>query len=228
MPKNTLYIDIHTHNSQSEIPINTLQVTNLSAHEIPSILNSDQTYSMGIHPWHIEKTILADALSHMENLLKDNQIIAVGEAGLDRAIKTSFDTQQTYLIPQVKLAQKYRKPVIFHCVRAYPDLIAIKKKLKPTIPLILHGFNGNQQIYNQLEPHGFFFSFGKILLNPNSKIHSIFAQIPQNRFFLETDEAEVSISEIYQSAAKIKGVGIGEIEKMVKRNFKDCFGKILE
>ena len=51
---------------------------------------------------------------------------------------------------------KNNKPVVIHCVKAYNELILLKKKLKPKVPWVVHGFNQNEQILNALLKNDFF------------------------------------------------------------------------
>ncbi len=120
------------------------------------------------------------------------------------------------------LAQKYQKPVVIHCVGAFQEVIAIKKKLKITVPMILHGFSKNEQIANQLIRNGFYISFGKYLLQ-NPELETVFKNMPNDKFFLETDTVEEGIQAVYALAANYKGITIEAIQKQVNSNFNAVF-----
>jgi TatD DNase family protein len=74
----------------------------------------------------------------------------------------------------------------------------------------------------QLLDNGFYISFGKYLLR-NPELESVFASIPNNRFFLETDTVEETISDVYTLAAKYKNTTVTEIQKEIKNNLGDVF-----
>lgn len=57
-----------------------------------------------------------------------------------------YETQEEILDVQVGLAEELRKPLIIHCVKAYSELIAVKKRTGSSVPWIIHGYNNNEQI----------------------------------------------------------------------------------
>ena len=122
------------------------------------------------------------------------------------------------------MAEKYQKPVVIHCVAAFQELIAIKKKLNLSVPLLIHGFSKNEQVAKQLLDNGFYISFGKYLLQ-KPELESVFKNMPNDRFFLETDTVEEGIQEVYALAAKYKGISVEEIQEIVNSNFNTIFNK---
>lgn len=86
--------------------------------------------------------------------------MAIGEVGLDKVTSTPFDLQMNILQKQLELAKKYDKPVIIHCVKAYSDLIKIKKRDFKMQVWIFHGFNTSWQVAEQLlQMHCYFWVF---------------------------------------------------------------------
>ena len=120
------------------------------------------------------------------------------------------------------LAEKYKKPVVIHCVAAFQEVIAIKKKTKISVPLIIHGFSKNNQIANQLIKEGFYLSFGKFLLR-NPDLKTVFKNIPNDRFFLETDTIEENIQQVYELASKYKELKNEELQSVISNNYKNVF-----
>ena len=108
-------------------------------------------------------------------------------------------------------------------MRAYQEILHIRKKLNLTIPFIFHGFNKNEQILNQIIAQNCFASFGKNLLY-NKNLQIIFAKLSANQFFLENDASEISIKEIYQFAAEIRNITIEELQLQQAQNWKTIFG----
>jgi TatD DNase family protein len=60
-------------------------------------------------------------------------------------------------------------------------------------------------------------------LNQKSNAYQVLSKIPDDRFFLETDDSGNSIEEIYAEAANIKRMSILEMKKIVFTNFENCF-----
>jgi TatD DNase family protein len=184
-------------------------------------------YSVGIHPWYIVEERLESDLEIIENKLQESNCLALGECGLDKRIEIPMELQQLVFEKQLFLAEKYQKPVIIHCVAAFQEVIATKKKLKITVPMLIHGFSKNVQVAQQLLDNGFYLSFGKQLLqnpelNPDS-YRDVFESITNDRFFLETDTIEERIQEVYALAAKYKGISIDEIQEQINKNFMMVF-----
>jgi TatD DNase family protein len=179
-------------------------------------------YSIGIHPWYIVEERLESDLETIEKKLQEPNCLALGECGLDKRIEIPMDLQQLVFEKQLFLAEKYQKPVVIHCVAAFQEVIAIKKKLKSSVPMLIHGFSKNAQVAKQLLDNGFYLSFGKQLLQ-NPELRTVFESITNDRFFLETDTIEEGIQAVYALAAKYKGISVEEIQEQINKNFKDFF-----
>jgi TatD DNase family protein len=123
---------------------------------------------------------------------------------------------------QLVLAEKYRKPVVIHCVAAFQEVIAIKKKMNISVPMIIHGFSKNKETAEQLIANGFYISFGKYLLR-NPELELVFKNIPKERFFLETDTIEEGIAAVYELAAKYRNIEIKEMATIINANFDTVF-----
>jgi TatD DNase family protein len=218
------YYDIHTHSSN--LPENVVQIRSLFPHQLPLIeQHSGVWYSVGWHPWHFDENNPDAVFPILEQALQNEQVIALGETGLDRNIATPMDHQQNILIRHLDLANTSGKPVIIHAVRSYPDIIQVYKNAKVAIPLIIHGFRGNQQSAEQLLDHGFYLSFGAALLENNDVLEQVFRNIPSEKLFLETDDSKIDISQIYEKAASLRNLKLEQMMEIIESNFKTCFAK---
>ena len=112
-------IILHTHQINSGTNI---QVLNVFAQNLPFSM-TDQFFSAGLHPWHIGKVDPDNCLLAIEKATVHENLLAIGECGLDRSVEEAFAVQELYFKRQIEIAEKYHKPLIIHCVRAYPDLI---------------------------------------------------------------------------------------------------------
>lgn len=181
-------------------------------------------YSIGIHPWHIVKDRVGQDLEVIEEKLQLTECLALGECGLDKRIEIPIELQLSVFEQQLLLAEKYKKPVIIHCVAAFQEVIAIKKELKITVPLLIHGFSKNNLLAKQLLDNEFYLSFGKYLLR-NPDLKEVFQQVPLDRFFLETDTVDESIEEVYALASKYKEIEVADLQVIIEANFKKVFQK---
>jgi TatD DNase family protein len=209
-------IDIHSH----QIAPNTIY--NLLIQDIDQFETcQNQWLSVGIHPWYIQDW--PTQLTEIERLAINQKVLTIGECGLDRLIDLPIDRQLLIFEAQVLLAEQLKKPVIIHCVKAHNDLIAWKKKRQTTVPLIVHGFNNNKQILEQLLHNDFLISLGSALLNPDSNASKSIQYIPIGRLFLETDNSYLPIQTIYKAAAERLNCEIDILQKQISNNFADKF-----
>jgi len=204
------FVNIHTHHKTTDETI--ISVIN----QYPKELQDDILYySIGIHPWFIKKESLDDEYRILKTALVNKNCIAIGECGLDKLTATAFELQKEVFVKQLVLAKKYKKPLIIHCVKAFDELILIRKKY-PEVKMIIHGFTKNNKLSKQLQNQGFYLSFGKQLL----KNKMLLTGIDISKLFFETDDALVDIKTIYKAAAKQLNVSLPKLKKQVYKNFK--------
>ena len=211
------YFNLHTHQSSKQDGI--LELVNQYPQEFDA---SIPNYSIGIHPWHIIEDRIEADLEIIESKLKDEKCLATGECGLDKRIEIPMALQQMVFEKQLALAEKYRKPVVIHCVAAFQEVIAIKKKMAISVPIIIHGFSKNKETAEQLIANGFYISFGKYLLR-NPELELVFKNIPKGRLFLETDTIEEGIEVVYELAAKYRNIEMAEMSAIINANFNTVF-----
>ena len=211
------FFNFHTHQFTDQS--NVLELVNQYPHEFDA---SIPFYSIGIHPWHISEERVESDLKIIEEKLQTRNCLAVGECGLDKRIEQPLEIQISVFEKQLALADKYKKPVVIHCVAAFQEVIEIKKKLKISVPMIIHGFSKNSQLANQLIVAGFYISFGKYLLR-NPELKTVFQNIPNDKFLLETDTIEEGIQQVYDLAGTYKGLDLKELQGIISSNYKDIF-----
>ncbi len=218
------YINLHTHNNV--ISASEIAIENLFPEDAEKCLNkcNGVFYSIGLHPWYINKDSIDEKLEIIEKHITHPQVIAVGEIGLDRRCNVDFQLQHKVLMKQLSIAERYRKPVVMHVVKAYSDIIAIKKKLNPKIPWILHGYQANSTITLKLIEQGFYFSFGVRLLNQISNNVDIVRIVPHDRLFLENDDSEIEIEQIYEKATAVLSLSLENLKQIINQNFNKLFG----
>lgn len=208
------FINIHTHTNSDE----NFSILNC----YPNSTDFNTPFSIGIHPWFINKNTIEDELIFIKKKLLHKNCYAIGECGFDRLSEVNYTLQITVFKEHVKLSEAYKKPLIIHCVKAFQDLIRLKKELKPTQKWLIHGFHKNSQIANDLIKNGCFLSFGKALLY-SEKLQEVFFTIPLDKIFLETDDADIDIATVYEKASRIKNTSVKKIQENIHQNFNTLF-----
>ena len=215
------FYNLHTHTATQQE--NVVELVNQYPHDFDATI---PVYSIGIHPWFIVEERLESDLDILEIKLQETNCLAVGECGLDKRIAIPIELQQLVFEKQLLLAHKYNKPVVLHCVACFDELIATKKKMNITVPMIIHGFSKSEQLAKQLVSNGFYISFGKYLLL-NAELESVIKSIPNDKIFLETDTISENIEAVYKLAAKYKKISMLEMQELMRHNFHKVFFKEL-
>ena len=211
------FFNLHTHQSTNQFDM--LELVNQYPQEFEV---SVPFYSIGIHPLYIDENRLENDFKIVEEKLPLPECLTVGECGLDKRSETPFELQQSVFEKQLALAEKHQKPVVIHCVTAFQELIEIKKRMKISVPMIVHGFSKKAELAKQLIDNGLYVSFGKNLLR-NPELESVFKSIPNDRFLLETDTIEEGIQAVYALAAKYKKLKLNELQEIINKNFRVVF-----
>lgn len=130
-------VDIHTHR-RPQVP-GTAIVNCFPESIVPQ---KEGWYSVGIHPWYIASfaASLNDSKARFEELLDHPQVLAVGEAGLDKLAEAPLTLQIEVFEYQARLAEEANKPLIIHLVKAVDELLKLKQKIQPVKPWLFTGF----------------------------------------------------------------------------------------
>lgn len=215
-----MFLNIHTH--KTHLPHQWAMVNVLKDFDtIPAA----GLYSAGLHPWYLNKETMDEDLQQLTHALQQSNVLAVGECGLDKVCKTDYKLQQYCFRQQVKLAYKFRKPLILHCVKAFDDVLRILKEEEAAVPVIFHGYHKSKELAQQLVKAGYYLSFGNHITQAATA--DVFLSIPLNHVFLETDAAQLPVDELYAAAAAIKQIPVAALEEQVTANAKKLFGKIM-
>lgn len=210
--------DIHTHHRKPETEGYEVRcILNTSPDDYASTEKNMENvwFSCGIHPW-----LSFNSESQFE-LLKDfavqDKLIAIGEAGLDKLKGPDLGIQIEVFRKQIELAQKVKKPLIIHCVKAWDELIALYKEYRTDIPWIIHGYRGNVEQTTQLDKLGFKFSIGE-RFNAEALRY-----IPIDSLFCETDMSDVFVSKVYSLVCEILNCSTEQFAINISDNMRVLF-----
>ncbi|MDR0574118.1 MAG: TatD family hydrolase [Tannerella sp.] len=216
-----IYCDIHTHQPgqyQEDIAVISVDIRKPFALRIlqdnpenkPEIAliqkqatEKIEYYAAGVHPWYIDNIhadIANDLFAKVRKYARLPEIAAIGETGLDKITATTendFILQQELFLSHAHLSEKVKKPLIIHCVKAWDELLRIRKSIKPSMPWIIHGFRGKKTLATQLLNAGLFLSFG---IHHNTGALQM-AWI-KHRLLVETDDKNIDIRDVYKLIAK--------------------------
>ncbi|MDE6066618.1 MAG: TatD family hydrolase [Duncaniella sp.] len=213
-----IILDSHTHRSRPGV------VVNLDPVATPPrdlVLADDRYYSVGIHPWNAGCYTRRD-LGTLRRLAASPRVVAIGETGLDMVhvsyvwvpkgksreivqAHPDLKVQMELLMHHIELSEHVGKPLVLHIVKLFPEIIRLRKKLKPTQPWIIHGYRGKSGLAKDLLKCGFYLSYGEYF-NPQSvKV------TPPSRMLAETDESRMPIEEIIAALPVTPGVSLPDL-----------------
>ncbi len=211
--------DVHTHQIYSEDKDDPYHSCIFDVYslefEVAKELHHRHSFSCGIHPWYSEDS--DTQMAYLTEIASSSRIVAIGETGLDKLKGPSFEIQTPVFKKHIELSEKLEKPVIIHCVKAWEELLKVKKETNPNQPWIIHGYRGKPDLTKKLINDGFYFSVGE-----NINVDSM-QLIPLDRMFCETDEGDMSIREVYLQAARSLNLDVVEFADTVAVNVRKMF-----
>lgn len=191
--KQAQLVDIHTHHPSEARTIRTV----------------------GTHPWHACDPLPAESeVATCE---------AVGEIGLDKRCGVDFALQKRLFEAQLDLAERYKKPVVLHCVKAFTEVMELLRS-RTLAAVIFHGFIGSKEQAVEAVQRGYYLSFGVRTARSTKTIEALRAT-PLDRLFVETDEAEVSLIGLYDKIAALRGIASEELQEATLDNYRRLFAR---
>jgi TatD DNase family protein len=145
--------------------------------------------ALAVHPWSAAQ--MAEAEPWLAALRAHDPAV-VGEIGLD-ALHAPDDRarerQRRWLRDQLALARELERPIVVHCVRAYPELLAIlERDGVPRAGGMMHAWSGPPDQVDRALRLGLHVSFGPMILRDRAKkARESVARVPLDRLLVETD-----------------------------------------
>jgi TatD DNase family protein len=215
------FIDFHSH-LKGAPGKGILRVISLFPGQVQEMDGLPPLFTTGIHPWHSGDEAFSEDFFH--EMAGIPNFIGIGEIGLDRMTGPGVERQISFFTLQAEMAEKLNKPVTIHCVRAWEEIIHLKKKIHPRQPWTIHGYRGGPDKAERLVSEGFYLSFGAAIMRQDAPLRESLRVCPADRLFLETDEEHVPITSLYTEAALIRGISVQELKMYIAGNFKRIYG----
>lgn len=180
--------------------------------------------TLGIHPEEID-SLTKNSFKFIEENISNPKIVAIGEIGLDYYwVKDNIDRQKEIFEYQLKLAEKYNKPIVVHSRDSIQDTYDILKKYN--LKGIIHCFSSSLEMAREFIKLGYKIGIGGTVTFKNSKkLQEIVKQIDLKDILLETDSPYLSPepfrgkknnpSNVYYVALKISELKNIDIEEVL-------------
>ena len=142
----------------------------------------------GLHPCSVKDNYLEE-LSHVENVLKNHAIVAIGEIGIDLYWdKSTLNIQKKAFASQIRLAKDLNLPIVIHCRNAFDEIFEVLENEKSeNLRGIFHCFSGNYEQALKAISFNMKLGIGGVVTFKNGKIDKFLKKIPLDNLVLETD-----------------------------------------
>ena len=141
--------------------------------------------TLGYHPSEVE-TVTDDDLLELENLLKLDKVVGLGEIGLDYYYGKDNKNEQIELFrKQLLIAEKLDIPVVIHSRDAVEDTINILKEFDLTG--VIHCFSGSVETAKIYTSMGYMLGIGGVVTFKNSNLYKVVESVGLKNIVLETD-----------------------------------------
>ena len=195
---------------------------------------NDVFVTIGYHPSEASKTSLED-LKYLENFLSSDKVVGIGEIGLDYHYgKEDKKLQISLFEAQLKIAEKYKMPIVIHSRDATEDTINILKKYS----LIgdIHCFSGSVETAKVYVKMGYYLGIGGVVTFKNSNLYKVVEEIGIEHILLETDSpylapvplrgsknSSKNIPIIAEKISEILNIGINKVSEVTSYNASKLF-----
>jgi len=150
--------------------------------------------ALGLHPMFMDYHH-PEHLIQLRELIKQYNIVAIGEIGLDFYLAGYDKNAQIDLFTeQLKIAQHAQLPVLLHIRKAHDQTISLLKK-HPVVGGIVHAFSGSRQQAAHYQKLGFLFGVGGAITHPRAtRLRKLIGELPLSHLVLETDSPDMPLS----------------------------------
>ena len=190
----------------------------------------------GISPNDISENVEKD-IEEIENLAKNEKIVAIGEIGLDYYWnKDNKELQKEVFIKQIDIANKLGLPIVIHTRDAVMDTLQVLKEHPVDKKGVFHCCPLNQELIKEGLKLGFYISFSGNVTFKNAKSAGCIEIVPLDRILIETDSPYLSpethrgerntslnVKYVAEKIAEIKQEKIEKIAEITRKNAKNIF-----
>ncbi len=203
------YIDIHSHKVK-EKDTKYILVKDIGD---PS---DDHYFVNGIHPWDLTTNISKEKLLRFKG---HPNYIGLGEIGLDK-LKPNFNKQLQRFKHQLEILKETDiNFIVLHNIKSTAEILESLKDIAYRGSLLLHAFKGSKEQFEQFNRrYNTYISCGAQILR-SEKLLNTLDLIPKEKIFLETDDSDHSIVDIYNKYAEHNNIKHDHLKLQFSNNF---------
>ncbi|EGN75854.1 hydrolase, TatD family [Idiomarina sp. A28L] len=199
--------------------------------------HDDVSFSCGVHPLYVAKHGFSE--SELATLCARNDVVAVGETGLDYFYdKEHITTQQESFARHIEIANEVNKPLIIHTRDAREDTIAMLREGRADkCRGVMHCFTESLEMAKKALDLGFYISISGIVTFASAQeLRDVVKYVPLDRMLIETDSPWLApvphrgqenqpayVAHVAECVAKLKEVSVQEVAEVTRNNFYSLF-----
>lgn len=193
--------------------------------------------AVGVHPSEAQD-LLAEDLQIIAELAAHEEVVAIGEIGLDYHYDFAEPQKQRRVFEEQLIIAKERDlPVIVHDREAHQDTLALLQKYRPKG--VVHCFSGSVEMMWEVVKLGMFIGLGGTVTFKNAiKPAEVAKAVPIEHLLLETDAPYMTpvpfrgnrcdsshIAYTAQKISDLRGISYKELLQQTKINAEKLFKK---
>lgn len=253
----TVFVDTHTHLFLPEFDqdrnetvqraiengVKAMFLPNVDLETIDQVFNLADAFPahcfplVGLHPESVDDDF-AEKILEIEKIILHKKVYGIGETGLDYYWNQTFKEQQKESFDrQLKLANKYKLPVVIHVRNSFEDVIEIvEKNANKGLRGIFHCFTGTLQEAEKIISLGFYLGIGGVVTFKNGGLNNVIPHVPLELIVLETDSPFLTpvpfrgkrnessyVIHVAEKVAQLKNITIEEVAAITTQNAQKVF-----
>jgi len=194
--------------------------------------------AIGVHPEGI-KEITEEFWSRFSELLQHPKVVAVGEVGMEKNERLpSLEEQIPVMLRFIDLAVANNKSIIFHIRYVHKEFQQIIRENNLKFRAVIHSFTGTLEEAEFYLAQGYYLGIAGMVTFPKADdLRVVVKNLPLDRILIETDAPFLApqvvrgqrnepayVVEIAKKIAEIKGISLGEVERITDENARKFFG----
>lgn len=193
--------------------------------------------SVGVHPH--ERAAMPTLFDDLVRLAAGEQIVAIGETGLDYYRRQGpIEIQHEQFRQHIAAARRTGRPLIVHTREAADDTIRLlRDERADEVGGVLHCFTESAEMARAALDLNFYISFSGIVTFRNAEaLRQVAARIPTDRLLIETDAPYLApvpyrgttnepahVRLVAQCLADVRGVSVDDLAHETSNNFFRLF-----
>lgn len=196
--------------------------------------------TIGIHPTSV-KDMYEGELDDIYDLLKRDDIVGVGECGIDLYWdKSNLDKQIEVFQKHIEWSIELDLPLVIHLRNSFEEAYEVMLPYKGKIKGVAHCFSGTYEEMMKLIDLGLYIGVdGPITFSKSYELRGLIKRVPKNRLVIETDGPYLTPSPyrgkrnepaylkyIAEEVAKVWEMDLEDAIKITSHNAQNLFPKI--